>query len=258
MTNNIRAIAALLEIMANKVALMPRRIEAAEALLGYEAPAEVVEQAKGFLAAVFEYYEHVCVDDRLEALKLMRKAEARKITQQRVRSTEADDQREFWRDVEIAARRMKLIKAEMWPAAPDWADDLLGSDYVPPRDKSVSDLFEDQLVTVQPLGVVLVCPQSAPCSWEAHGKQRALPRLFGAIQPMRKPQQWRTPSVCRTALVPATPRRGSCFYEWMAEPKRARGLKLEIGQVADTHPKIGRSRETQRALAKFLQFFAVR
>jgi hypothetical protein len=144
MTNNTCAIAALIEIMFNENALMRRRIEAAEAVLSYEAPEAVVERTKGFLTAVFEDSEHVGVEDRLEALKLMRKAEARKITPQSTRSADADKDRELWRDVEIATRRMKLYKAGLWElATPDWADDLLGRDYVPPQDKSFSDLFED-------------------------------------------------------------------------------------------------------------------
>ena len=49
MTINTKAVVALLDIMANTKALMRRRIEAAEAILNYEAPADVVERTKVFL-----------------------------------------------------------------------------------------------------------------------------------------------------------------------------------------------------------------
>jgi hypothetical protein len=141
MTTPTRAIGALLDIIASGASTR-RRIEAAEQLLAYEAPPEIVVQAKAFLTSIFEDSEQH-VDDRLDALKLMRKAEARKITQPTVRSAEAGRNREFWRDMEIARRRMKLIEAGLWPAVPEWADDLLGEDYEAPRDKSFLDLWKD-------------------------------------------------------------------------------------------------------------------
>jgi hypothetical protein len=119
-----------------------RRIAATEGLLGYEALSGAVEAAKVFLASVFEDREQH-VDDRLDALKLMRKAEARKITQPTVRSAEADRNRELSREMEIACRREKLWKAGLWPPAPDWADNLLRKDYKAPRGKSFRDLLED-------------------------------------------------------------------------------------------------------------------
>jgi hypothetical protein len=118
--------------MGNEIASMRRQIEAAKALLSYEAPEEVVEQIKEFLAAVFEDCEQVAVDDRLEASRLMRKAEARKITKQTVRTVAPDKDREMRREVEIATRRLKLVEAGLWEIAPpDWADDLRSSDYEP-------------------------------------------------------------------------------------------------------------------------------
>ena len=66
----------------------------------------------------------------------MRKAEAKKIVQQSARSADDDKDRETWRDLEIAARRMKLVKAGLWDIAVthgNWADDLMGPDYQPPH-----------------------------------------------------------------------------------------------------------------------------
>jgi len=99
-----RAIVALLEIMSGTHAPLRRRIEAIELLLAYEAPPEAVDQAKTFLTAVFEdAAQHV--DDRLDALRLMRKAEAPKITAPTVTAEDARANRELWRKLEIGHRR---------------------------------------------------------------------------------------------------------------------------------------------------------
>ena len=127
-----RAIAALLEIMSDADAPLRRRIEATELLLAYDAPPEAVDQARTFLTAVFEDAEQR-VDDRLDALRLMRKAEARKITAPTVTAEDARANRELWRKLEIGHRREKLFKAGLWGDHPkNWADDLLSEDYVEP------------------------------------------------------------------------------------------------------------------------------
>lgn len=139
-----RAIAALLDIMTDTAAPVRRRVEACEGLLAYEAPEEAVEKAKDFLASIFEdANQHI--DDRLDALKLMRKAEARRISQPTV--TAADDRanRETWRRLEAARRRMALIEAGMWPPPKGWADDLMSENYKAPPGSliSVSTMAED-------------------------------------------------------------------------------------------------------------------
>jgi hypothetical protein len=127
-----RAIVALLEIMSDTDAPLRRRIEATEGLLAYEAPQEAVDQAKVFLTSVFEDAEQR-VDDRLDALKLMRKAEARKITAPTVTAEDARKNRELWRQLEIGFRRVAMMKAGVWENAPkDWAADLESEDYVEP------------------------------------------------------------------------------------------------------------------------------
>ena len=127
-----RAIVALLQIMSDtEDAPLRRRIQATEALLAYEAPQEAVDQAKAFLTSVFEDAEQ-SVDDRLDALKLMRKAEVRK-TAPTVPAVNARKNRELWRQLEIGHRREKLFKAGLWEDAPkDWAADLLSDDYIEP------------------------------------------------------------------------------------------------------------------------------
>jgi len=124
-----RAIAALLDIMNNAAAPLRRRIEATEGLLAYEAPEEAVDEAKIFLTSIFENSsEHV--DDRLDALKLMRKAEARKITQPTVSAADERANRELWRQVEIARRRVAMVNAGLWPPPKGWMNDLRRENYV--------------------------------------------------------------------------------------------------------------------------------
>ena len=55
---NTRTIDMLLDIMADTDMSTHRRIEAAEALLGFEAPAEVVARAREYLAQVSEDKEN--------------------------------------------------------------------------------------------------------------------------------------------------------------------------------------------------------
>ena len=53
-----------------------RRIEAAEALLGFEAPADAVGRAREYLASVFEDKENEDIADRMDAAQITRKFEA--------------------------------------------------------------------------------------------------------------------------------------------------------------------------------------
>jgi hypothetical protein len=69
---------------------------------------------------------------RLDALKVMRKAEARRVTQPILSPAEAHRNREAWRKRAIDERQKELIEAGLWPAPDDWADDLNSPDWVPP------------------------------------------------------------------------------------------------------------------------------
>jgi hypothetical protein len=76
-----------------------RRIEAAEALLGFEAPADAVMRAREYLQSVFENREEK-IDDRMEAAQITRKLEAKKIAPQTVHISrrEETDRKEAWRN----------------------------------------------------------------------------------------------------------------------------------------------------------------
>jgi hypothetical protein len=106
------------------------RMLAAEQLLSFEAPADAAELAKGFLTEVFEDDENH-VGQRLEALKIILRAEARKITQPTNAANEAE-RREAWRKELMKWRRRKIRDAGIWPLPEGWDDDLKGPDFVPP------------------------------------------------------------------------------------------------------------------------------
>ena len=131
---NTRTIDMLLDIMADTDMSTHRRIEAAEALLGFEAPAEVVARAREYLAQVSEDKENEEIGDRMDALQISRKFEAKKIAPQTVHVTrrEETDRKEAWRNYEIWQRRRKLILATHQIPPPNYAEDLLSPDYLPP------------------------------------------------------------------------------------------------------------------------------
>jgi hypothetical protein len=100
---NTRTIDMLLEIMADTDMSTRRRIEAAEAVLGFEAPPDAASRARDYLAQVFEDKENESIADRMDALQISRKFEAKKIMPQTVHHTrrEGADRREAWREYEI-------------------------------------------------------------------------------------------------------------------------------------------------------------
>jgi hypothetical protein len=128
-----RAIAALVSIIRNPEVVPSRHIIAAETLLSYEAPPDVIELAKECLTVIFEDVE-LGVDIRLDALKLMRKFEAPKIGQPTTRNVvrETRDRKEAWREYEIGQRRFQYIKMTHKLPPKGWDDDLRSEDYLPP------------------------------------------------------------------------------------------------------------------------------
>jgi hypothetical protein len=132
MTSNTRAVAALRQIMLDDSETMPirRRIEAAEQLLDFEAPVDIVEEAKAFLTSVAEA-EETLVDFRLDALKLLRKVEARKVVPPKAAVRDDPRRIEMRRKLEILKRRAALVEAGVFPFPEGYDDDLTGPDYVP-------------------------------------------------------------------------------------------------------------------------------
>jgi hypothetical protein len=124
----------LLEIMADPEFRTRRRIQAAEAVLGFESPPDAVAHARGYLAAVFEDKENEEIGDRMDALEITRKFEAKKIAPQTIHLTRRDeaDRKEAWREYEILQLKMRIIKATNTHPPKGWADALRSPDYLPP------------------------------------------------------------------------------------------------------------------------------
>src|SRR5690349_1984841 len=114
-----RAIDALLSIMQDPKAWLGHRIEAADDLLSFEAPAEYVEAEKAFLTEVFEDPDQQD-EFRMKALKLVRKAEARRVMPAITKPRDERRSREQWRSLQRARRRVALMRAGLWPAPTGW------------------------------------------------------------------------------------------------------------------------------------------
>ena len=128
-----RTIETLLEIMADTDMATRRRIEAAEAILGFESPTDVVHRARDFLISVFENREEA-IGDRMDALQISRKFEAKRIMPQSVHLTRREevDRKEAWREYEISQLKLKIILATNDHPPRGWDDDLRSPDYLPP------------------------------------------------------------------------------------------------------------------------------
>jgi hypothetical protein len=130
---NTRTVETLLEIMADTEMSTRRRIEAAEAILGYEAPADAVSRSREYLMSIFEDREEA-IDNRMDALKLSRKFEAKKIAPQTVHVTrrEEKDRKEAWREYELNQLQAEIIMATLDHPPKGWDSVLRSPDYLPP------------------------------------------------------------------------------------------------------------------------------
>ena len=81
------SVLALFEILIDKKETMQNRLEAAAQILAYEAPQKAIAEAKGYLTEVISN-RSLAASLRLQATKLMRKSEARKITRPPVQPIE--------------------------------------------------------------------------------------------------------------------------------------------------------------------------
>jgi hypothetical protein len=129
-----KSVQALRNIIVNEENPLASRMTAAEQLLSYEAPTDAAEEARGFLESIFDDAEnHVAT--RLEALKIIRKSEARRIAQPTVSASPMteDERVAAWRNELKGQRQTKLIEAGIWPLPKGWAADLSSPDFVPPE-----------------------------------------------------------------------------------------------------------------------------
>lgn len=114
------ALAALLQIMTSTEVAEAKCIEAAKAIIEYEAPQGVYDLTHRYLIGVAEDDEQ-STDLRLEALKLLRKVEARRVTPppaaSRVAHTETAER------LGRAKQRLALVAEGKWPTSEaGWAE----------------------------------------------------------------------------------------------------------------------------------------
>jgi len=128
-----RTIDTLLEIMDDTEMSTHRRVEAAEALLGFEAPTDAVSRAREYLMSVFEDREEE-IGNRMDALRISRKFEAKRIAPQTVHVTRREevDRKEAWREYEIFQLQTKIVLATLDHPPKGWDADLRSPDYLPP------------------------------------------------------------------------------------------------------------------------------
>jgi hypothetical protein len=109
--------------MADRRLPIVRRIQAAESLITFETSEDIAERTKAFLVAVAES-KHVAFNLRLDAGRLVRKVESRRVVTPGTRAIEPREWHETFRRIAIARRRMRLIKQDLWPCPKDWCADL--------------------------------------------------------------------------------------------------------------------------------------
>src|SRR5262245_41469997 len=141
-----RATEVLLKIMLDTEEFTGPRLEAAANLLSFEASEAEVAAAKTYLTSVFEGNESPAI--RLEALKLMRKAESRRVVLSTVPAQgDIERRRQLWLRLRTARRRMKMIRAGLWPGPRGWADDLIEKAQQIPESELPSCLPVEDLAT---------------------------------------------------------------------------------------------------------------
>ena len=90
-------------------------------------------EQQGYLMSIFENKEEA-IGERMDALKLSRKFEAKKIAPQTVHLTrrEEADRKEAWREYELGQLQAKIVLATLDHPPKGWDDDLRSPDYLPP------------------------------------------------------------------------------------------------------------------------------
>jgi hypothetical protein len=118
-----KALGALLDIMTSDEVKESQCIEAARAIIEYEAPPEVFDLTYAYLLGVAQG-EGQDVGLKLEALKLIRKVEAKRVVPGTTKAVDSAAAIELGRGVAAARRRVELVRAGEWPPKAGWADDL--------------------------------------------------------------------------------------------------------------------------------------
>lgn len=118
-----RALGALLDIMTSSEVKDGQCIEAARAIIEYEAPPEVFDLTYEYLIGVAQD-EAQDVALKLRALELIRKVEAKRITPGTAKAVDTAAALALGRTVATAKRRVELVRDGRWPPVEGWDEDL--------------------------------------------------------------------------------------------------------------------------------------
>ncbi|MGO7868653.1 hypothetical protein AB9E15_05335 [Rhizobium leguminosarum] len=118
-----KALGALLDIMTSDKIKETQCIEAARAIIEYEAPPEVFDLTYDYLMGVAQGEEQD-TGLKLEALKLIRKVEAKRVVPGTAKAVETVAAQALGRKVAMAKRRLGLVRDGRWPAERGWGEDL--------------------------------------------------------------------------------------------------------------------------------------
>ncbi|MBA5804444.1 hypothetical protein [Rhizobium changzhiense] len=119
-----RALGALLDIMTSSEVKEAQCIEAARAIIEYEAPSEVFDLTYDYLMGVAQGEEQD-TGLKLEALKLIRKVEAKRVVPGTAKAVDTVAAQALGRKVAMAKRRLGLVRDGRWPPAEQgWGEDL--------------------------------------------------------------------------------------------------------------------------------------
>ncbi|WP_206051218.1 hypothetical protein [Neorhizobium sp. T7_12] len=117
------ALGALLDIMTSHEVEEARCLDAARAIIEYEAPAEVFALTHAYLMGVARDADQP-VALKLKALELIRKVEAKRVVPGTSRAVDTAKSLALGRRMAIAKRRVELLRSDRWPPQEDWTDDL--------------------------------------------------------------------------------------------------------------------------------------
>jgi len=117
------ALGVLLDIMVSPDVPEPQCLEAARAIIEYEAPTEVFELTHQYLLGIAQDPAQP-VPLKLEALKLIRKVEAKRVVPGTAKAVDGAAAKARGLEVARAKRRVELVRAGQWPAPVGWDEDL--------------------------------------------------------------------------------------------------------------------------------------
>jgi len=117
------ALSTLLDIMTSDTVAEAQCIEAARAIIEYEAPEEVFAITRAYLMGVAQDADQP-VTLKLKALELIRKVEAKRVVPGTAKAADTARGRALGLRLATARKRMELVRDRAWPAPRGWEDDL--------------------------------------------------------------------------------------------------------------------------------------